>query len=160
MRLSRSLPAVAALVFLAACDLSTAPNVPDPIDPAVDTYATSLGINIASMTKTTSGLYFKDKTVGTGTAAVVNDSISFNYTLWLTNGTQVETSVGSSGVRPSFKIGDPGIIRGFSEGFIGMKPGGVRTLVVPAALGYGSRGKAPVQPNANIIFEIEYITKL
>jgi FKBP-type peptidyl-prolyl cis-trans isomerase len=160
MRLSRSIPAVAVLAFLAACDLSTEPNVPAPIDPAQDTYATSLGINIASMTKTASGLYYKDKTVGTGAAAVANDSIRFNYTLWLTNGTRVESSLDPGGSPGEFRIGDAGIIPGFSEGFIGMQPGGIRTLVIPSQLAYGSRGKGPIQPNANVVFEIQYLAKL
>ena len=74
MRLFRSVSAVAALAVLASCDLCTAPNVPDPIDPAQDTYASSLGVNIASMTKTSTGLYYKNKVVGTGTASAKGDS--------------------------------------------------------------------------------------
>jgi FKBP-type peptidyl-prolyl cis-trans isomerase len=163
MRLSRSLPAVAALAFLAACDLSTEPNVPAPIDPAQDTYATALGINISSMTKTSSGLYYKDKTVGTGTAAAANDSIQANYTLWLTNGTKVDSSI-DTGTPIQFRIGDVNIIPGFSEGFVGMKPGGVRTLVIPTGLAWGANGsrvagKPTVQPNANVIFEVEFLSK-
>ena len=37
MRLLRSFSAVAALTILAACDLSTGPDIPAPIDPANDT---------------------------------------------------------------------------------------------------------------------------
>ena len=169
MRLFRSFFALAALAVVAACDLSTAPDLPDPIDPARDTYATALGVDIASMTKTASGLYFKDKAVGTGTVvAAVNDSIKANYTLWLTNGTKVESSKDPGGVPIEFRVGDPTVIPGFSEGFLGMKPGGVRQLVIPTALAWGSRGSpadpsnpaAPrVQPNANVVFEIEYVSK-
>jgi len=163
MRLFRSLSAVAAVALLAACDLSTEPDVPDPIDPASDTYATALGVNISTMTKTTSGLYYKDKTVGTGTGAVANDSIKANYTLWLTNGTKVDSSI-DTGTPIEFRIGDTDVIPGFSEGFIGMKPGGVRQLVIPSQLAWGPRGssvpgKVSVQPNANVVFEVEFLTK-
>jgi FKBP-type peptidyl-prolyl cis-trans isomerase len=164
MRLSRFLPAVAAVVFLSACDLSTEPNVPSPVDPAVDTYATSLGVNIASMTKTASGLYYKDKTVGAGdVVAAVNDSIKADYILWLTNGTKVDSSI-DNGTPIEFRIGDTDVIPGFSEGFIGMKPGGVRQLVIPTQLAWGSQGsvvpgKVPVQPNANVVFEIHFLSK-
>ena len=72
MRVIRSFSAIASLVLLAACDLSTDPDIPDPIDPANDTYASSLGVNIASMTKTASGLYYKDKVVGTGTVVAAS----------------------------------------------------------------------------------------
>jgi FKBP-type peptidyl-prolyl cis-trans isomerase len=164
MRHLRSFAAVTVLATLAACDLSTSPNVPAPIDPAVDTYATALGVNIASMTKTSSGLYYKDKTVGSGTAAVANDSIRVNYTLWLTNGTKVDSSI-DAGKPIEFRVGDPTVIPGFSEGFIGMTPGGVRQLVVPTRLAWGSAGssvagKPTVPPNANVVFEIQYLTKL
>jgi len=164
MRLSRFLPAVAAVVFLSACDLSTEPNVPSPVDPAVDTYATSLGVNIASMTKTASGLYYKDKTVGTGdVVAAVNDSIKADYILWLTNGTKVDSSI-DNGTPIEFRIGDTDVIPGFSEGFVGLKPGGRRQLVIPTQLAWGSRGstapgKPTVQPNANVVFEIKFLSK-
>jgi FKBP-type peptidyl-prolyl cis-trans isomerase len=93
----------------------------------------------------------------------VNDSIQANYTLWLTNGTKVDSSI-DTGTPIEFRIGDTDVIPGFSEGFLGMKPGGVRQLVIPSQLAWGPRGssvpgKVSVQPNANVIFEIEYLQK-
>ena len=164
MRVSRFLPSVAAVVFLAACDLSTEPNVPAAIDPAVDTYATSLGVNIASMTKTSTGLYYKNKVVGTGAAAQKGDSVQIHYTLWLTNGTKVESSKDRTPPTPiRILLGDTSlnrVIAGFEEGTIGMQPGGVRQLVVPPHLGWGTQGNPPVQPNANVVFEIEYVVRI
>ena len=164
MRVSRFLPAVAAIVFLSACDLSTEPNVPAAIDPAVDTYATSLGVDIASMTKTSTGLYYKNKVVGTGAAAQTGDSVQVHYTLWLTNGTKVESSKDRTPPTPiRILLGDTSInrvIAGFEEGTIGMLPGGRRQLVVPPHLGWGAEGNPPVQPNANVVFEIEYVERI
>ena len=60
MRQLRSVAAATALVLVAACDLNTAPNTPSVTDPTKDTYASALGVDLASMTKTTSGLYYKD----------------------------------------------------------------------------------------------------
>jgi FKBP-type peptidyl-prolyl cis-trans isomerase FkpA len=163
MRLFR-LPAVAALALLAACDLSTEPNVPAPIDPAVDTYATALGVNIASMTKTSTGLYYKNLTLGAGAAAKMGDSVRVHYTLWLTNGTKVESSKDAAPPDPiKILLGDTSdrrVIPGFEEGIIGMLPGGIRQLVIPPHLAWGSRGLAPVQPNANVVFEIEYVERI
>lgn len=167
MRTLRSILAVTVLAGLAACDLSTEPNIPAPIDPANDSYAPALGVDIPSMTKTASGLYYKDKVVGAGDVVVAaGDSVRANYTLWLTNGTKVESSKDVGGTPIEFRVGDPGLIPGFSEGFLGMKPGGVRQLVIPTQLAWGSQGSPSrpgtpsVQPNANVVFEIEYISKL
>ncbi len=163
MRLMRSFSAVAAIVLMAACDLSTDPNVPAPIDPTKDTYAPALGVDIASMTKTSSGLYYKNKTVGAGAAAQKGDSVRVHYTLWLTNGTKVQSSKESSTGAPlEFLTGatPPRVIPGFEEGVMGMQPGGVRQLVIPPGLAWGSDGFPPVQPNANVVFEIEYLGRL
>jgi peptidylprolyl isomerase len=162
MRAFRSLVAVAGLALLAACDLSTEPNVPQPIDPANDTYAAALGVDIASMTRTATGLYIKDKTVGAGAAAASGDSVQVHYTLWLTNGTKVQSSKDGTGVPFEFLTGQTPIrvIPGFEQGVIGMQPGGVRQLVVPTALAWGPAGNPPVQPNANVVFEIEYLGRL
>lgn len=162
MRELRSFAAVAALALVAACDLSTSPNVPAPIDPAKDTYATALGVDIASMTKTSTGLYFKNKVVGSGAAAQKGDSVRVHYTLWLTNGTKVESSKDNNGSPLEFLTGATPIrvIPGFEEGVIGMQPGGVRQLVIPPSLAWGSQGFPPVQPNANVVFEVEYLGRL
>jgi FKBP-type peptidyl-prolyl cis-trans isomerase len=162
MRVLRSLSAVAAIALMAACDLSTDPNVPDPIDPLLDTYATSLGVDISTMTKTSTGLYYKNKVVGSGAAAQKGDSVRVHYTLWLTNGTKVQSSKDNNGPPLEFLTGQTPIrvIPGFEEGVMGMQPGGVRQLVIPAKLAWGSDGFPPVQPNANVVFEIEYLGKL
>ena len=161
MRLIRSIPAIAALVFAAACDLSTEPRVPDPIDPANDSYAPALGVDIASMTKTSSGLYYKNKVVGTGAAAQSGDSVSVHYTLWMTNGTKIESSKDGTPKPLEFLTGATPrrVIPGFEEGVIGMQPGGVRQLVIPTHLAWATLPNSPVPPNSNVVFEVEYLER-
>src|SRR6476659_8457621 len=156
MRQSRSVAAVAALALLAACGLDTGPNVPAPIDPAQDNYASSLNVDISKMTKTSSGLYYRDLTLPTsGVAALKGDSVQVHYTLWLTNGTKVESSLDAGKSPLEFLTGGtpPRVIPGVAEGVLGMLPTGKRQLVVPPGLAWGSQGNPPVQPNANIVFE-------
>lgn len=162
MRLSRSILPVFTLALLAACDLSTGPDVPDPIDPANDFYAPALGIDIATMTKLTSGVYIKDKVVGTGGVVAANDSVKVDYTGWMPNGTQFDTSKRTGGKPLEFLVGKGVYIPAFESAVIGMQPGGVRQIVIPTGLAYGAQGlpAAGIPPNTNLIFQIEFISRL
>ena len=47
------------------------------------------------------------------------------------------------------------MIRGWDAGIVGMRVGGTRRLVVPAAMGYGTRGSGPIGANATLVFEVQ-----
>ncbi|MCA9587369.1 MAG: FKBP-type peptidyl-prolyl cis-trans isomerase, partial [Myxococcales bacterium] len=58
----------------------------------------------------------------------------------------------------SFTLGQGRVIRGWDEGIVGMRAGGVRRLKVPPSMGYGARGMPPViPPRATLVFEIELL---
>jgi FKBP-type peptidyl-prolyl cis-trans isomerase FkpA len=162
MRQLRSFAGVATIALLAACDLSTAPNVPAPIDPANDSYASALGVDISTMTKLPNGVYIKDKTVGAGTAAATNDSVQVNYSGWLPNGQLFDTSKQTGRTPLEFVIGKSVYIPAFETSVVGMQPGGVRQVIIPTALAYGSAGfaQAGIPPNTNLVFQLEYIKRL
>jgi FKBP-type peptidyl-prolyl cis-trans isomerase len=106
---------------------------------------------------TASGLQYIDVKDGEGDAATAGQIAVVHYTGWLVNGTKFDSSV-DRGQPFKFPLGAERVIKGWDEGVAGMKPGGVRKLVIPADLGYGSRGAGGViPPNATLIFEVELL---
>ena len=56
----------------------------------------------------------------------------------------------------TFVLGVGQVIKGWDDGFAGMKIGGTRTIIIPSEMGYGSRGAGSViPPNADLIFDVE-----
>lgn len=119
-------------------------------------FADELDVDLEQMTRTESGLYYEDLEPGSGLAAREGHVLETHYTGWLTTGEQFGTS--RDGSRYSFQLGRHQVPRGIEEGVTGMRIGGVRRLVVPPALGYGSRGQPPtIPPSATLVYEIELL---
>ena len=113
------------------------------------------------MITTPSGLQYEDTTVGTGAEARKGQHVHVHYTGWLYNGGAQGAKFDSSRDRNdpfAFSLGAGMVIRGWDEGVAGMKIGGTRVLIIPAALGYGARGAGGViPPNATLKFEVELL---
>ena len=107
-------------------------------------------------TKTASGLQYWDLKKGAGAVAKAGDTVKVNYTGWLTDGKQFDSSIGREPF--SFKLGAHMVIPGWDEGVAGMKIGGKRQLRIPPDLGYGARGAgAAIPPNATLVFDVELL---
>ena len=104
-----------------------------------------------------------DLVVGQGAEAKNGARVTVHYTGWLYDaaapehkGTQFDSS--RTGQPFSFDLGQGQVIAGWDQGVAGMKVGGQRRLVIPAALGYGDRGAGGViPPGATLLFEIELL---
>lgn len=102
-----------------------------------------------ALTTTASGLQYEDTTVGEGAEATKGQNVSVHYTGWLYNNGEQGAKFDSSRDRNDpfeFALGAGMVIKGWDEGVQGMKIGGQRTLIIPAALGYGARGAGGVIP--------------
>lgn len=114
-----------------------------------------------TMTTTSSGLKYQDHQVGEGAEAVNGKNAVVHYTGWLNEGGKKGKKFDSSvdrGSPFSFQLGAGMVIKGWDEGVAGMKVGGKRTLMIPSALGYGTRGAgSKIPPNADLIFDVELL---
>ncbi len=113
------------------------------------------------MTTTESGLNYEDTLVGEGDLATHGKEVKVHYTGWLYQDGVQGSKFDSSKDRQSpfvFHLGAGMVIKGWDEGVEGMRVGGSRTLIIPAALGYGARGAGGViPPNATLKFDVELL---
>ena len=112
-------------------------------------------------TTTASGLQFTDTVPGTGAAPKTGQTCVMHYTGWLyengVKGKKFDSSV-DRGQPFEFTLGVGQVIKGWDEGVASMKVGGKRTLIIPAALGYGARGAGGAIPaNATLMFDVELL---
>ncbi len=115
------------------------------------------------MTKTDSGLEYRDVKEGTGASPKTGQTCVVHYTGWLwqdnAKGKKFDSSL-DRGAPFSFHVGEREVIKGWDEGVSGMKVGGKRELRVPADLAYGDRGAGGViPPKATLLFEVELLEK-
>ncbi len=109
------------------------------------------------MTTTPSGLQYEDTVEGTGPSPEKGKVVTVHYTGTLEDGTKFDSSRDRNSPF-KFTIGVGQVIKGWDEGVAGMKVGGRRKLIIPAALGYGASGAGGViPPNATLIFDVELL---
>jgi FKBP-type peptidyl-prolyl cis-trans isomerase FkpA len=99
-----------------------------------------------------------DLRVGTGAEATTGRPVTVRYGGWLYAPTAVDNkgTAFDSGTF-NFTVGT-GVIPGFSMGVNGMRVGGLRRVVIPPNLGYGSTGSGSIiRPNETLLFEIELL---
>lgn len=112
-------------------------------------------IVLENATTTASGLKFVDTVTGTGDSPRMDQQVTIHYTGRLAaNGQKFDSSV-DSGQPVTFPMSN--VIPGFAEALSTMKVGGKRTVLIPSALGYGSRAIQGIPANSDLVFDIELI---
>jgi FKBP-type peptidyl-prolyl cis-trans isomerase FkpA len=124
-----------------------------PSNPATETFTASLAVDIASSSRTESGVYYRDVRVGTGDEAAAADQVTITYAGYLKDGTLFD----SRSTPTQLALG--ATVQGFRDGVVGMRVGGVRKIVIPSALAYGWQGRPdaspPIPRNATLVFDVE-----
>jgi FKBP-type peptidyl-prolyl cis-trans isomerase len=167
MRLRRLAVVLLPLAFgacLSGTDYTTNPNATPNIPIEQTTFAPALNVDLTQSTKTGSGMYIRDLTVGAGPAATSTSTVSVYYQGFLSSGQRFDFTLSPSAPFGPLKLGANSVIKGWEEGLIGMKVGGTRQLIIPPALAYGTAGyvdnvgRVVIPPNAVLVFNIELVS--
>ena len=143
-------PSPTASIAPAAAPKKCAPIKPNPPDKADPTVPPVKG-------KAPTKLVVHDLKTGQGPAAKAGDKLSVNYV-----GVSCSTGKVFDASYPrhqpfSLTLGQGQVIQGWDKGLVGMKAGGRRELVIPAALGYGAGGSGSIKPNETLIFVVDLV---
>lgn len=143
----RALVALLGLAALTGClNLNVDNPSSEPSDPATETFAPALHIDISTMQRTPSGVYYKDGPLGSGAAFTGLGSLVVSYIGYLKNGIIFQQG-------DNVQITLSNEIVGLQEGLQGMHAGGERLLVIPSALAFGASAGA-VPPNSTVVYDI------
>lgn len=139
---------LAMTVLLAACDDGVkVPTIEETV------FNAGLGVNLAASTKTASGMYYRDISVGSGATVVEGSNVAIHYTGYLADATIFDINQAPQVPFP-FTVGQEAVIAGVDEGVRGMQVGGVRQLIIPPNLGYGGSPRGPIPANSILVFNI------
>ncbi|MDR0944827.1 MAG: FKBP-type peptidyl-prolyl cis-trans isomerase [Bifidobacteriaceae bacterium] len=144
---THSIPSAAAGATLTP-DLSGLPSVsfPDP----------SSGPSLAPASgNAPTDLVVKPLIKGTGAAVKQGDSITVNYAGWLWNGTEFDSSYGSSPFTTTLDTSS--LISGWVTGLAGQAVGSRVLLVIPPAYGYGGQAMGEIPANSTLVFMIDIL---
>jgi FKBP-type peptidyl-prolyl cis-trans isomerase len=98
-----------------------------------------------------------DTVEGTGDEVQPGATITAHYTGALCANGVIFQSSHDMGRPITFPLN--GVIKGWQDGVPGMKVGGTRRLLIPAAQAYGSASpSSSIPPNSDLVFDIELVS--
>ncbi len=151
VKLARRVSQGLVLTALVACS-ETPTEVVDVV--AETEFAASLGIDLTTMQRRSTGVYFKDIVEGTGDEAAFGLAITVLLTGWLSDGTQFEMG------ETTFLMGNNRVVSGIEDGILNARVGGTRLMVVPPKRAYGGLGLYDtdgvqlVPPDSVVVYEV------
>lgn len=102
------------------------------------------------------GLQKVDLTAGNGKEVKPGDTVTVHYTgALVADGTIFQSSL-DTGQPATFGLDQ--VIKGWTEGIPGMKEGGKRRLIIPAAMAYGDQERPGIPANSDLVFDVTLIS--
>ena len=144
-----------------ACPVSGPTPPPHPATPKACTSAGSGRTDdfhqAVTLSKLPDGLQIGDISAGSGPAVQQGQTLTVQYSGWLSDGTLFDSSRKPGGRPFPVVLGAHEVIPGFEEALSTMHVGGIRRVVIPPELGYGAQGGGPIPPNSTLIFDVELL---
>lgn len=94
----------------------------------------------------------QDLVAGTGAEVKAGDTVTVDYVGVFAADGKVFDSSFNRGEQATFSL--TRVIPGWSEGMVGMKEGGKRRLLIPAAQAYGANPPEGIPVNADLVFDV------
>jgi FKBP-type peptidyl-prolyl cis-trans isomerase len=122
--------------------------------------------------KTPSGLKYVDNKIGSGFSVKNGDIVTLKFTVWVvkdssdlfgnwdddkTKEGEIVVSEKSNNPPMKFVLGGGMFIHGGDEGIVGMKVGGIRTIIIPSYLAYGKDKVGPIPPNSTLRLKVTLV---
>ncbi|MGN0211720.1 MAG: FKBP-type peptidyl-prolyl cis-trans isomerase [Muribaculaceae bacterium] len=104
----------------------------------------------ATLKKTESGLVYKVIAEGEGENFKTTDRIMVKYVGKHIDGTEFDAQK-----EKAVSMSPMGVVPGFKEGLLMMKPGAKFVLYIPGNLAYGPEGRGNIKANETLVFEVE-----
>lgn len=100
-------------------------------------------------------LAIEDMKQGQGRLSAAGDTLQAHYVGYFGNGQIFDASTNRGPI--TFVLGKGNVIEGWDKGLLNMREGGTRRIIVPPALGYGTRGQGAIPPNTTLVFEVQLL---
>lgn len=104
-------------------------------------------------------LIIKDIDIGTGDAVGPSSKVGVKFVLatW-SAGTVVESNWDDSAPLLGLALGRDTVVKGFDQGMQGMRVGGLRRIIIPPKLGFGTVGSPPlIGPNETLVLYVRLV---
>ncbi|NOS99425.1 MAG: hypothetical protein HOP29_02235 [Phycisphaerales bacterium] len=121
-------------------------------------FVAAQGVDTSTGKFTDSKMWIVHVKAGAGDSPTPTSAVKAHYTGWLPDGKKFDSSVDRG---QPFQTRVNGVIKGWQEALVSMKPGGDAWVIIPPDLAYGAAGAGgSIPPNATLVFRMQLLEVL